>query len=229
MRRVRASAMMRPVLPSLPGHTARRRDRALIAAGRALAAEGMVVGSVGNVSARAGAYVRITPTALPYARMRRADLVTVAADGRRVAGRHAPSRELPLHLAVYAARPDVSAIVHCHSPWATAWSFLDEPLAPATEEVAYFGIGPVRRASRAATGSAALAAAAVDALGASLGVLLAGHGTLAVGPSADAALTVARALEHHAQVAWLLRLDGRRPDRHGGVPVSLDDGAAVDW
>ena len=87
----------------------------------------------------------------------------------------------------------------------------------------------MRTASRAATGSAALAAAAVDALGASLGVLLAGHGTLAVGPSADAALTVARALEHHAQVAWLLRLDARRPDRHGGVPVSLDDGAAVDW
>ena len=217
MRALRPSAIMRAVLSSLPGPTARRRDRALLAAGRALAVEAMVVGSVGNVSVRAGADVRITPTALPYPRMRRADLVTVAADGRRLAGRHAPSRELPLHLAIYAARPDVAAIVHCHSPWAAAWSFLGEPLAPATEEIAYFGIGPVRTARRAATGSEALAAAAVDALGASLAALLGGHGTLAVGASVERALTVARAVEHQAHVAWLLRLAGPAPPGAPGL------------
>ncbi|MCW3002879.1 MAG: class aldolase/adducin family protein [Conexibacter sp.] len=196
---------MRPLGPS-----ARRLDRSLLVAARALAAEGMVVGTVGNVSARTPAGVRITPTALAYDRMSRADLVTVGHDGRRVAGRRAPSRELPLHLAVYRARPEIGAVVHCHSPWATAWSFLDEALGPATEEITYYAIGPVRTSRPAAAGSADLATTAVEALGASGAALLGRHGTLAVGAGVEEAMNVARALEHQAHVAWLVRLSRSR-------------------
>jgi L-fuculose-phosphate aldolase len=182
-----------------------------LTAARALADEGMAIGSVGNISARADGAIRITPTALTYDRMSRADLVTVAPDGRTLRGRRAPSRELPLHLAVYEARPDVGAVVHCHSPWATAWSFIDEPLGPSTEEMTYYGIGPVRTSRPASAGSPALAAAAVEALGASLGALLGRHGTLAVGETVQQAMTVARALEHQAHVAWLVRLRAVAP------------------
>lgn len=179
-----------------------------------------MVGSAGNVSARRGAAVRITPTSLPYDRMRRADLVTVDLERHLATGRHRPSRELPLHLAVYRQRPDVAAIVHCHSPHATAWSFLDRPLGPATEEIAYYRIGPIRVAEEAAAGSAELGDATVSALGASQAVLLRGHGTVAVGATLEAAAVVARAVEHQAHVAWLLH--ARTSDRP--TPFANGDG-----
>jgi L-fuculose-phosphate aldolase len=116
-----------------------------------------------------------------------------------------PSRELPLHLAVYRARPDVGAVVHTHSVAATAWSFLDEPLGPELEDLAYHGIDPVRTAPPAAPGSAELAAGAVSALGTGSAVLLGRHGLLTTGDTPERALLVARVVEHQARVGWLLR------------------------
>lgn len=182
-------------------------DLAMLAAARAMLAQGLVTGSVGNISERRGDAVRITPTRLPYSSMRRRDLVTVSREGAQVAGRRGPSRELALHLAIYAARPDVGAVVHTHSPYATAWSFLDAPLAPATEEVSYYGIGTVVTAAYAPPGSAELARSACASLAGGRGVLLARHGVLAAAASVDEALSVAAAIEHQATVAWLLRAD----------------------
>ena len=185
-----------------PGPRLRRR---IVAVARALETEGLVVGTVGNVSARAGVALLITPTRAPYARMRRRDLARVnVASGDPLPGA-VPSRELPLHLAVYRARPDVGAVVHTHSVAATAWSFLDEPLGPELEDLAYHGIAPVRTASPAAPGSAELAAGAVLALGEGSAVLLGRHGLLTVGDTPERALLVARVLERQAQIGWLLR------------------------
>lgn len=177
----------------------------MLSTARALVADGLVIGSVGNVSVRRGGCVRITPSAQRYTHMRRADLVTVDAEGRIVEGRRQPSRELPLHAAIYARRPDVQAIVHCHSPFAVAWSFGGEPLLPEVEEIAYYRIGPILTTAREPAGSATLAQAAATTLAASQAVLLRGHGTVAVGVSLDAAATTARVVEHQAHVAWLLR------------------------
>lgn len=178
---------------------------AILAAARRIHDRGLVVGTTGNVSARDGDLVRITPTRLAYATLRVEDLVAVAEDGSVVAGRHAPSRETPLHLAVYRARPDVAAIVHTHSVHATAWSFLGEPLRPETEETRYYAIGAVATAPAAEAGTAELAEAAARALRGSRAVLLGGHGVLAVGATPADAVTVAEAVEHQARIAWLLR------------------------
>ncbi len=138
--------------------------------------------------------------------MRRRDLVRVDADtGRPLSAAARPSRELPLHLAVYRARPDVAAVIHTHSPHATAWSFLDVPLQPALEDLDYYGIGSVRTAAPAPPGSDDLAHNVSRALGRSNAVLLGEHGVLAVGPTVDDALLTARVVEHHARIAWLLR------------------------
>ena len=110
-------------------------------------------------------------------------------------------------VSIYAARPDVGAVVHTHSPYATAWSFLDAPLAPATEDVSYYGIGTVVTAAYAPPGSAELARSACASLAGGRGVLLARHGVLAAAASVDEALSVAAAIEHQATVAWLLRAD----------------------
>lgn len=193
------------------GRVARRVGRSVVAAARRLEPEGLVVGTVGNVSARYGDGLLITPTRTAYDRLRPRELVAVALDGT-VAPRapHPPSRELPLHLAVLRARPDAGAVVHTHSPHAVAWSFLDRPLEPELEDVAYHAIGTIRTAPRHPAGLAALAAAATAALGQSGAVLLGGHGVLAVASTPDRAVTFARVVEHQAQVAWLLWRGGDR-------------------
>lgn len=181
-------------------------ERAVLAAGRSLVADGLVIGTVGNVSARCGRELRITPTRHPYEAMRRRDLVRVDADsGRPLSAGARPSRELPLHLAVYRARPDVAAVIHTHSPYATAWSFLDQPVEPALEDLAYYGIGEIRTAAPAPPGSDDLAHNVSRALGRSNAVLLGHHGVLTTGGSVAEALNAARVVEHQAQVAWLVR------------------------
>lgn len=194
-------------MPAAPSNSPDRSSAAdaVIAAARKMAAERLVVGTVGNVSCRRGERILITPTRRGYEDLRAADLAETDLSGRRIGGPHPPSRELPLHLAVYGRRDDAMAIVHTHSPHATAWSFLGETLSPDTEDNAYHGIGTVRTSPPAPPGSAALATVATEALGDSATVLLGRHGILAVGSSPEHALEIARVVEHQAQIAWILR------------------------
>jgi L-fuculose-phosphate aldolase len=178
----------------------------VLAAARSLLASGAVIGSVGNVSARLDAGFLVTPTRRPYETMEPGDLVQVLADGT-MRGAHPPSREWRLHAAVYSTLPEVSATVHTHSPHATAWSFLDEELAPSLEENEYYGTGPVLTVPPAPTGSEELAARTAEALRGSSAVLLGRHGVVATGRTPEEAAIVAAVVERQAQVAWLLRLN----------------------
>jgi L-fuculose-phosphate aldolase len=152
----------------------------LLRTARSLWERGLMAGTTGNVSMRRGSTVTITPSRMAYRMMARRDLAVVDLDGRPLRASPAPSRELPLHLAVYRARPDVGAVVHTHSPYATAWSFLTGQLEPRTEDMDYYGVGVVRTAAHAAPGSEALAREAAIALGSSRAALLGRHGVLAV-------------------------------------------------
>jgi L-fuculose-phosphate aldolase len=167
-------------------------------------ARGLVAATQGNVSARAGDALWITPSAQPYEPMTAGDVVRVELDTPPPAGGGVPSSEWRVHVAIYRARPDVTAIVHTHSVHATAWAHLGEDLALGTEDFP----DPVRTAARAATGTEALASAATEALGPRRAVLLARHGVVGVGGSLDAALDVCTVVERLAQMAWLLRSGG---------------------
>jgi L-fuculose-phosphate aldolase len=186
--------------------------------------EGLVVGTVGNVSVRTGPTAHITPTRTDYADMRARDLVMVDVATGVTLGDGTPSRELPLHLAVYRARPDVGAVLHTHSVAATAWSFLDEPLRPELEDLAYHGIAPVRTSPPAAAGSDELARVAAATLGPDSAVLLGHHGVLTVGATPHDALLAARVVERQARVAWLVR--GAAPWATG-VASAVDDVAGA--
>ena len=177
----------------------------VVAAAREMLRLGLVAGSSGNVSAREGDRIHITPAALAYTEMTEADVVTLDAQGAVVDGAREPSSERRVHLAIYAARPDARAIVHSHSTHATAWSFLGEPLDTGTEELEQAAGGPVATAPYAPTGSDEIARAAVRALGDRGAVLLARHGVLALGDSPRRALDAAAVVERQAQLAWLLR------------------------
>jgi len=188
--------------------------RAVAETARQLFVRRLSPGTSGNVSARAGrGLIAITPTGLGHDSLSAADIVLVDAAGRAVEGALAPSSEVPMHLAVYAARPDVEAVVHTHSDMATALAVLGEDL-PAVHYTLAFA-GPVVRCAPYATyGTEALAAAALEALGEANAVLLGNHGVLAVGASPAAALKVAEVVEVVA--GYYLRA------RAAGTPRVLD-------
>jgi L-fuculose-phosphate aldolase len=198
-------ARIGPTRPAPPGRLAAER---IVDGVRALAAEGLVAGHTGNISARVPGGFLVTPTRVAYGSMTGDDLVFV---GPGSAPHRAPSLETPMHRAVYAARPDVDAIVHTHSVHATAWSFLGREPLPRTEDLEYYDVGPVRCSAPAAAGSPELGEAVVTALGDSRAALIGRHGAVAVGTSVDEALTIAKVVEHVAHVAWLVT--GRTGDR----------------
>jgi L-fuculose-phosphate aldolase len=186
-----------------------------------LAAAGLVVGTAGNVSARAGDLIAVTPSGLDYAALT-AGLVGVhRLDGEPVEAPLAPSSELPLHLAVYAAArragagaepgvgAPVGAIVHTHSPAATATSALVTEVPAIHYQVAAFG-GPVAVAPYATYGTDELAANVVTALSGRSACLMANHGAVTTGPDLATALSRARALEWVCDV-WLRAAAAGRP------------------
>ncbi|MBD0281908.1 MAG: class II aldolase/adducin family protein, partial [Thermoleophilaceae bacterium] len=195
----------------------------VVAAAREMHRRGLVAGTAGNVSARSGDLVYITPSALPYDEMGQDDLVTLDLDGAVVAGWRKPSSERRVHVAVYAARPEVRAIVHTHSGYATAWSSLGEPLFTSALGDA------VHSAEWAPPGSEEIAGAAVAALGPRPGVLLARHGVLGVGAAPAHALAICAAIEREARPAWLARgLDARALMAAASRPLVLGIGGGGD-
>jgi L-fuculose-phosphate aldolase len=181
----------------------------VVATAREMHRLGLVVGTAGNVSARRGDVVYITPKGLPYDEMSEGDVVKLSQDGDLIAGGREPSSEHRVHLAIYAARPEVMAVVHTHSVHATAWSFLDEDLDTGTKEFDLVAGGAVRTAPQAPPGTDAIARAAVEALDGRRAALLARHGVLGLGDAPARALDVCAMIEHQAELAWLLRNSGQ--------------------
>jgi ribulose-5-phosphate 4-epimerase/fuculose-1-phosphate aldolase len=188
--------------------------RAIISGGRRLLGAGLVRGTQGNLSVRGDdGHVVITPSGMPYETLEPADLNVIEPGGNVVAGQHAPSSERRVHLAIYAQRPDVRAVVHTHSPRAVRWSELDEPLDVDGARVT--------TAAFALAGTEDLAAATAAALGDGPAVLMAGHGAVAVGASLDEALAVADSVERAADAAW-----SEREPRTRGRPQAATDADA---
>ncbi len=181
----------------------RAERRSVVAVAREISRLGMVPATAGNVSVRGRGGILITPTRHPYRSMRTRDLVLLASDGVQIGGRLRPSRETPLHLAVYRERPEVGAIIHTHSPYATAWSFRGLRL-PDSEDLEYLGVGPVHTSEPCPAGSESLARAVVAGLGDSKATLIGEHGVVAVGSDPWEALEVAEVVESAARIAWIL-------------------------
>jgi len=155
--------------------------QAIVTTCQELSRAGLVVGTAGNVSVREGDLVAVTPSGLRYAELT-AELVGVhRLDGEPVEGPLAPTSELPLHLAIYAARPEVGAVVHTHSVAATAVSTLVDEIPSVHYYLAMFG-GPVLVAPYATYGTETLARNVVRALRDRTGCLMGNHGAVTVGP-----------------------------------------------
>ena len=154
---------------------------AIVATCRELSRTGLVVGTAGNVSVREGDLVAVTPSGVRYAELAPGVVGVHRLDGTAVEALLAPTSELPLHLAIYAARPEAGAVVHTHSPAATALSALVDEVPPVHYYTAMFG-GPVHVAPYATYGTQELADNTVRALHDRTACLMGNHGAVTVGP-----------------------------------------------
>ena len=162
-----------------------------------LLADGLAVGSAGNLSVRLGDVVAITPSGIGYHEMRPEDVCLVATDGTEHENPETPSTETPMHLAIYAATK-AGAVVHTHSPEVIALSAGRTELPAIHYAITGLG-GPVRVAPYVRFGSHGLASAAVEALDGRSAVILRNHGAVTYGRD------LAQAYDRALLLEWLAR------------------------
>ena len=187
----------------------------IVAVAQAIDLAGFCPSKSGNVSARTDAGFLITPSGLPYAQTLPDDLIELSLDGMVLSGARKPSSEWPFHSAIYRARPEAQAIVHTHSPRATALSCTRRGIPAFHYMIALCGGADIRCADYATFGTPELAENAVRALEGRKAVLLANHGVIALGASLAGA---------HQIVAEVENLAGQYLDilAAGLEPVILD-------
>lgn len=177
------------------------RERELVAAAaRWLAADGLVTGTAGNVSARCGELVVVTPTGARLEAVAAPELAVVDLDGRQVEGELAPTSELGLHLGIY-RRYDAGAVVHTHAPFATALACVIDELPVIHYQLLALG-GAVRVAPYATFGTPELAELTLEALEGRSAALMANHGAIAFAADVEGALEQARLLEWGCRLYW---------------------------
>ncbi|MFF3985489.1 class II aldolase/adducin family protein [Streptomyces sp. NPDC001797] len=160
---------------------------------RRLGAAGLLIGTAGNVSVRAGDRVAVTATGAVLAQLTAGQVTVVDLDGQVVAGTLEPTSELDLHLGVY-RRFGAGAVVHTHAPMATALSCVLDELPCIHYQLLTLG-GTVRVAPYATFGTPELAASVLAALEGRSAALMANHGSVTVGPTLDKAVENALLLE----------------------------------
>lgn len=170
-------------------------------------------GTSGNVSARTLGGFLVTPSGLPYDGLTPEDIVFVARDGSVPIGQLRPSAEWRFHGAIYADRPHTNAIVHTHSPYATALACTRQGIPPFHYMVAVAGGDNVRCSPYAPFGSGELADRVIEALRDRKACLLANHGQVALGGSLEAAFNMAVEIEQLARQLVVAR--------QAGVPALL--------
>ncbi|MGY2047664.1 class II aldolase/adducin family protein [Methylobacterium sp. JK268] len=188
----------------------RLRER-IVALCREMNSSGLNQGTSGNISARHGDRMLLTPSATPYDRMTPEMIVALPLDGDGDAwtGPIKPSTEWRFHRDILTSRPDTEAVVHAHPTYATAVAITRRSIPACHYMVAAFGGHDVRCAPYALYGTEALSRAALAALDGRTACLLANHGIIAVGDSLDKAMWRAVELEALArQYVVSLQLDG---------------------
>jgi len=169
----------------------------ILSISQALDVAGLVPNKSGNVSCRSPGGFLITPAGKPYRDLLPGDLVELPMRGEPAASGPRPSSEWRMHAEIYAARPDAAAVVHTHSPRATALACAGRGIPPFHYMIALAG-GDVRCVPYATFGTADLAASAVRGLDGRRAVLLGNHGVVAIGGSLEETHAVAVEVENLA-------------------------------
>ena len=166
----------------------------LLAVMQKLAQLGLNRGTSGNASVRVDSGFLVTPSGMHVDDMIAADMVTMNFEGEAT-GERRPSSEWHFHLDILRQRPEINAVVHTHSTFATTLACLRKGLPPFHYMIAVAGGDSIRCAPYALFGTEALSHAAVKALEGRRACLLANHGMIALGSTLRQALDVAVEVE----------------------------------
>jgi L-fuculose-phosphate aldolase len=181
---------------------------------RRLAEEGLVIGTAGNVSARAGDnQVAISPTGATLGELTPEQVTVIDMSGTVLRGDLEPTSELDLHLGVY-ERYGSGAVVHTHAPMATALSCVLDELPCVHYSMLLLG-GAVPVAPYETFGTPELARVVLDALEGRNAALMANHGAITHAPD------MATAIEHALLLEWACTVYWRAAAI--GSPKVLDD------
>jgi L-fuculose-phosphate aldolase len=167
---------------------------------RRLAQAGLVSGTSGNLSAREGDPIAVTPTGAVLSEITAEQVTVVDRDGSVVGDGLEPTSELGLHLGIY-SHHDAGAVVHTHAPVATALSCVLDEVPCVHYEMLLLG-GPVRVAPYATFGTPELHEAVLEALEGRTAALMANHGTIAYGSDVAGALRATEVLEWACTIWW---------------------------
>lgn len=174
---------------------------ALLHASRRLVELGLNRGTSGNAAVRCDGQILITPAVLPVSQMTDKDMVLIDSDGTVLKGGK-PSSEWRLHCDILNARPDINAVLHTHSTYATTLACLRRDVPAVHYHVAYAGGDSVRCSRYTLFCEPPLSEHALEALHGRKACLLANHGMIALGTDLEDALTVAEEVEFLCEVYW---------------------------
>jgi L-fuculose-phosphate aldolase len=196
--------------------------QAIIDKCRWMNASGLNQGTSGNISARWGDRMLITPSATPYDAIEPDMIASMPLDGDYGSwdGPLKPSTEWRFHLDIMRAKPEVGAVVHTHSTYATVLAITRKEIPACHYMMAAFGGMNIRCADYATYGTGELSKHALAALDGRTGCLLANHGMIATGANLDKAMWLAVELETIAKQYYMTLLIGG--------PVVLDEAAIAD-
>lgn len=170
--------------------------------GREMLEQGLTKGTGGNISARDGDHVAISPSGMNYTEITPEDVPVVDLHGNKVDGDRDPSSEIAMHTGILREREDVGGVVHNHSPYASTFASLGEPVPASHYLIAFVG-DKIPVAPYATYGTPELAEEALDTLGEEYNAcLLENHGVVAVGETVDAAFEVAMMVEYCARIHY---------------------------
>ncbi|MGL6211340.1 MAG: class II aldolase/adducin family protein [Paracoccaceae bacterium] len=196
----------------------------IVAAIRELDATGLNRGSSGNISARSGDAMLITPSSIPALQITPDMLARVpldATDGR-YDGPLKPSTEWRFHQALLRTRPELNAVVHSHAPFATILAIARKPIPAIHYMMAAFGGSDIRCSGYACYGTAALAAEVITAMEGRKACLLANHGMVAAEGSITRAMWLTHELEALAhQYYHVLQIGGGHVLTEGDLAETL--------
>lgn len=172
--------------------------------------EKMFAGTSGNLSvydAETG-YMYITPSSYPYEKMTADDIMVIKLDGEIVDGAHKPSSEWRMHAAVYRDMPEVKALIHTHSPYATSFAVNRKHIPVILIEMVPFLGGDVPVADFAIPGTDEVGTNCVKALAERNACLMANHGVLAIGNDLEQAHIRAVYVEDAAKILAIAKANG---------------------
>jgi L-fuculose-phosphate aldolase len=171
---------------------------------------GLIIGTEGNVSVRVGSdRVYITPSGCHKGFIRPDDLVLIDLDGQVRFGQGQPSSETPMHVMLYRCRSDVQAVVHAHPPIATALTVAGYDLVTTLLPEAVVALGEVPTVPYEMPTTWAFAETVSKAMRHAVAALLVNHGSVAVGPSLQAAFNTMETVERAAQIFFLATAMGQ--------------------